>query len=67
MFKSQELWDLLENKFEDMNLAKPDQRFQKTQSKDAKALFLIQQALDEDIFSKIRAASTFTQTWEILN
>ncbi|XP_010277694.1 PREDICTED: uncharacterized protein LOC104612075 [Nelumbo nucifera] len=66
MFTSQELWDLVEKGFEDTNPTEPDQRLRETHKKDAKALFLIQQALDEKIFPRIAAGSTSTQAWEIL-
>ena len=66
IFKSQELWDLVEEEFEDVNPTEPDQRLRETPKKDARALFLIQQAIDDDIFSRIAAASTSHQAWEIL-
>ena len=50
MFKSQELWDLVEEGFEDANPTEPDQRLWKTRKNDARALFLIQQVLDDGIF-----------------
>ncbi|VVB12387.1 unnamed protein product [Arabis nemorensis] len=57
MFRSQECWDLVENGFVDANLAEPDQRLKDNHKKDAKALFLIQTALDEDILSRISAVN----------
>ena len=66
MFKSQELWDLVEEGFEDANPTEPDHRLRETRKKDARALFLIHRALDDDIFSRIAVASTSHQAWEIL-
>ncbi|XP_052195293.1 uncharacterized protein LOC127803240 isoform X3 [Diospyros lotus] len=66
MFKSQELWDLVEKGFVDPNPAQPNQQLWDTWKKDAKALFLIQSALDDDLFSRIASASTSNQAWEIL-
>ena len=57
---SQELWDLVEYGFAD--LLEPDaeeeQRLREIKRKDAKALFIIQQAVHESIFSRIAAATT---------
>lgn len=43
LFKSQELWDLVENGYEESNPApaEPDQRLRENCKKDAKALLLI--------------------------
>ncbi|XP_010267663.1 PREDICTED: uncharacterized protein LOC104604813 [Nelumbo nucifera] len=60
------LYGITGSGFEDTNPTEPDQRLRETCKKDAKALFLIQQALDEEIFPRIAAASTSTQAWEIL-
>ncbi|XP_057250732.1 uncharacterized protein LOC130591431 [Beta vulgaris subsp. vulgaris] len=54
MFRSQELWDLVEFGFEDKKDTKdPDQSLRDKHKKDAKALFFIQQALDDIIFSRM--------------
>lgn len=66
MFRSQELWDLVENGFEDQNPPEPDQRLRENRKKDAKALFFIQSALDEEIFSRISTVNTSHEAWEIL-
>lgn len=66
MFRSQEVWDMVENGFEDTNPAEPDQRLRENRKKDAKALFLIQTALDEDILSRISTVNTSHEAWEIL-
>ena len=48
LFRSQELWDLVEHGFEDPN---DDARLKDNRRKDSKALFFIQQAVDEAVFS----------------
>jgi len=60
MFRSQELWELVENGYTDPNLApaQPNQQLRETRKEDAKALFLIQSALNDEIFSRIVAATT---------
>ncbi|GKC21964.1 retrovirus-related pol polyprotein from transposon TNT 1-94 [Tanacetum coccineum] len=66
LFKSQELWELVENGFVDPKPDEPDQALQDNRKKDAKALFFIQSALDDDIFPRIASANTSNQAWEIL-
>ncbi|GMI75664.1 hypothetical protein like AT3G21000 [Hibiscus trionum] len=68
MSKSQELWDLVENGYEEPDPAptEPDQRLRENQKRDAKALMLIQSALEDDIFSRISVTDTSKQAWEIL-
>lgn len=66
LFKSQELWDLVENGFEDTQPTEPSQQLRESRKKDSKALFMIQQALDDDIFPRISAATTSNEAWEIL-
>lgn len=65
LFKSQELWDLVESGYEDSDPGHA-QRLRENRKKDAKALFLIQHALDDDIFPSISAAETSNEAWEIL-
>lgn len=67
LFKSQEVWELVEQGFVD--LAGSDEEAEKlkeTKKKDAKSLFLIQQAVHDTIFSRIAAATTSSQAWKIL-
>ena len=67
LFKSQEVWELVEEGFVD--LAGSDEKAEKLKEikkKDAKALFLIQQAVHDTIFSRIAAATTSSQAWKIL-
>nr|GEU35685.1 retrovirus-related Pol polyprotein from transposon TNT 1-94 [Tanacetum cinerariifolium] len=66
LFKSQELLELVENRFVDPKPAEPDQALRDNRKKDTKALFFIQLALDDDIFPRIASANTFNLAWEIL-
>ncbi|KAK8506650.1 hypothetical protein V6N12_013464 [Hibiscus sabdariffa] len=43
-----------------------EERLKETKSKDAKALFILQQAVHETIFSRIAAATTLNEVWSIL-
>ncbi|XP_051134894.1 uncharacterized protein LOC127254064 [Andrographis paniculata] len=65
-FKSQELWDRIETGLVDDRSEPPTQQVRENRKKDAKVLFLIQQALDNSIFSRITAADTSKQAWDIL-
>ena len=79
LFKSQELWssvesgfeddgiESVESRFEDDGIEEPDQALREKRKKDAKALFIIQQALDDEVFPRIAAASTAKEAWHILN
>ncbi|XP_016475355.1 uncharacterized protein LOC107797034 [Nicotiana tabacum] len=68
MFKSQELWDLVENEYVEPNPApaQPDQQLRETRKKDARALFFIQSALDDENFPRIATSTTSNQAWETL-
>lgn len=68
MLKSQELWDLVDNGYAEPNPApaEPDQQLRETRKKDAKALFFIQSALDDEFFPRIVEATTSNQAWAIL-
>ena len=65
---SQDLWDLMSDGFVDLIDPTEDEaeRLKEIKKKDARALFLIQQALDETIFSRIAAATTSFEAWETL-
>ena len=79
LFKLQELWssvesgfeddgiESVESRFEDDGIEEPDQALREKRKKDAKALFIIQQALDDEVFPRIAAASTAKEAWHILN
>lgn len=58
----QGLWDLVENG----NVAQDDEARLKENKKDSKASFFIQQAGHDTIFSRIAAAETSKDAWEIL-
>src|SRR5262249_5805305 len=68
LFWSQELWDIVENEYKEPNpaLVEPEQRLRENRKRDAKALLLIQSAIDNDIFPRISTATTSKQAWEIL-
>ncbi|KAL4364030.1 hypothetical protein GQ457_04G017220 [Hibiscus cannabinus] len=68
MFKYQELWDLVENGYEEPDPAPavPDQRLRENRKRDLRLLVLIQSALEDNIFSRISAADTSKQAWDIL-
>ena len=63
ILKSQNLWDLVESGFAD-----PDEgdRQRNNKQKDAKVLVFIQQAVHDNVFSRIAAATTSKQAWSIL-
>nr|GFC30635.1 UBN2 domain-containing protein [Tanacetum cinerariifolium] len=64
LFKSQDLWELVENG--DLDSGDDNAKKKENKKRDAKALFFIQQAVDESIFSRIAAATTSEQAWSIL-
>ena len=59
LFKSQDLWDLVEYGFVDVEDLdqEENERLRKTKKKDARALFYIQQVVHETIFSRINCHS----------
>ena len=64
LFKSQDLWEFVEAVYTETSA---DEAHQKdNQKKDAKALFFIQQAIDETIFPRTAAAVTSKEAWDIL-
>ncbi|KAH0633582.1 hypothetical protein KY284_036368 [Solanum tuberosum] len=63
LFKSQELWDLVEKGYAEEDEA---QRLRENKKKDSKALFYIQQAMHDSIFSRIDVAEISKQAWDIL-
>ena len=65
LFLSQELWDLVEKgNIKDGVRAETLRDLRK---KDAKALFFIQQAMDDVIFRRISAATRSKEAWDGLN
>ena len=61
LFKSHGLWNLVEN-----GVSNTDPNLQETMKKDARALFFIQQAVHDTIFSKIAAATNAKEAWTTL-
>jgi hypothetical protein len=61
LFKSQGLWDLVNNGVPD-----PDPNQQEIEKEDARALFYIQLAVHDTIFSKIAAATNAKEAWTTL-
>uniref|UniRef100_A0A803LNQ1 UBN2 domain-containing protein n=1 Tax=Chenopodium quinoa TaxID=63459 RepID=A0A803LNQ1_CHEQI len=68
LFKSQELWDIVETGYTepDPAPATPTQQLKENRKKDAKALLFIQSALDDEIFPRIMSAANAQEAWEIL-
>lgn len=63
MFISQELWELVETGYDDSD---DEKKLKDNRKRDAKALFFLQQAVSEEIFSGISAAKTSKEAWQIL-
>ena len=63
LLRSQKLWDLVEHEFVDVleSTIEEKERLREIKKNDVKALFIIQQALHETIFSRIAAATTSKQ------
>jgi gag-polypeptide of LTR copia-type len=61
LFKSQGLWNLVNNGVPD-----PDPNQQENEKEDARALFYIQLAVHDTIFSKIAATTNAKETWTTL-
>lgn len=74
LFKSQDLWNLVENGYIEVADAEAFNALRKTEKdllvetrkKDQKALFTIFQAVEEMIFEKISSAETAKEAWDIL-
>ena len=62
-FRSRDLWSLVERGVDE---EQDEQHLSENQKKDANALFLIQQALDESVLVWITEAQTSKQAWDIL-
>ena len=63
LFRSRDLWGLVEKGIDE---EEDEHHLSENQKKDAKALFLIQQALDERVLVRITEAQTSKQAWDIL-
>eukprot|EP00258_Populus_trichocarpa_P020775 XP_024436794.1 uncharacterized protein LOC7485384 isoform X3 [Populus trichocarpa] len=71
LFRSQNLWDIVKNGYEEPeNISTLEEAQRKElevkKQKDASALYLIQQSLADTIFPRITEASTAKQAWDIL-
>lgn len=64
LFKSQDLWEYVETGYEENG--EDEARIKEHRKKDAKALFFIQQAVDDSIFPRIAAATKANQAWTTL-
>ncbi|GKE52349.1 hypothetical protein Tco_1487505 [Tanacetum coccineum] len=64
LFKSQDLWDIVDTSV--TSGSGDDAQKKENVKRDAKALFFIQQAMDNSIFLRISAALTANQAWAIL-
>ncbi|XP_076906456.1 uncharacterized protein LOC143562579 [Bidens hawaiensis] len=61
---SHDLWDTVGSGYNEEDNDQP--RLRENMKKDAKALTLIQQAIHDEVFSRIAAASTSKQAWTLL-
>ena len=71
LFRSQNLWDIVKNGFEEPeNISTLEEAQRKElevkKQKDASALYLIQQSLANTIFLRITKASTAQRAWDML-
>ncbi|KAL0424087.1 UNVERIFIED_CONTAM: hypothetical protein Sradi_0943500 [Sesamum radiatum] len=65
LFISQDLWELVERGYGDEGAT--DDTLKELRKKDAKALFFIQQAVDDAVFSsRISAATRAKEAWDAL-
>ncbi|KAK5772832.1 hypothetical protein PVK06_049131 [Gossypium arboreum] len=64
LFLSQDLWDLVENGYSEEEVAA--ETLKDIRKRDAKALFFIQQAVDESIFPRIEAVTRSKEAWDTL-
>lgn len=70
LFLSYDLWELVENGYAEPNdqdtrsTTEQQAELKEKQKKEAKALYFIQQALDDTIFPRILAATTSKAAWE---
>lgn len=64
LFKSQELWEFVEDGNDDKD--KDEQNLKENKKKDAKALFFLQQAVSDSLFSRIASATSSKEAWQTL-
>ncbi|KAJ0018700.1 hypothetical protein Pint_11869 [Pistacia integerrima] len=63
--KSQELWDVVEQGITANRAGSNEEQRLNKKKRDTKALFFIQQAVHESIFSKIVTANTANNAWRL--
>ncbi|XP_076953677.1 uncharacterized protein LOC143627842 [Bidens hawaiensis] len=64
ILKSRDLWDLVE---QGVNNAEPDEiKLKNVKKRDAHAMAIIQQAVHDHLFSRIAAAESSKESWDIL-
>lgn len=63
LLRSQDLWDFVDTGFAETD---EEARLKENKKKDAKALAIIQQAVDNSVFSRIVACTTSKQAWFVL-
>lgn len=63
LFKSQELWEIVEDEVPD---EADEAKVRENKKKDAKALFFIQQGMHDTVFSRISIVETANKAWTIL-
>ena len=64
LFKSQDLWDLIEDGYDEKE--KDEQKLKENKKKDAKALFFLQQSVSDSLFSRIASANSSKEAWQAL-
>lgn len=64
ILRSQDLWELVENGFNETD--ENQARLRENRKKDAKTLAILQQAVHDNLFSRIAAAQTARQAWTSL-
>jgi hypothetical protein len=64
LFISQDLWDLVEKCYSETGVSADT--FRDLWKRDAKALFFIQQVVDESIYTRIAAATKSKDAWDAL-
>ena len=63
LIRSQDLWDLVEQGYADSD---DKGKLRENKKKDSKALVIIQQAVHDNVFSRIAATTMSKQAWQIL-
>ena len=64
LLQSQDLWDFVEDGFDEKEADK--QKLKESKKKDARALCFLQQSLSESLFSRIASATTSKEAWQTL-